>query len=115
MAGAQWELIPPWADCKVLKVLGQKEEPDLTACRYVIALSPQTLRFSSSRGQTPVFPAEMDVPFHSSGAMSRAHYAIVRKVESSISIQSADQDLFLEIKSIKVQLSHPRLQIVHPI
>jgi len=57
----------------------------------------------------------MDVPFHSSGAMSRAHYAIVRKVESSASIQSADQDLFLEIKSIQAQLSHPRLQIVHPV
>lgn len=51
----------------------------------------------------------MDVPFHSSGAMSRAHYAIVRKVESSPSTQSADQDLFLEIKSIQAQLSHHRL------
>ncbi|KAF9474581.1 ARM repeat-containing protein [Pholiota conissans] len=50
----------------------------------------------------------MDVPFHSSGALSRAHYAIVRKVETSSSVQSADQHLFLEIKSIQDQLLYPK-------
>jgi len=54
----------------------------------------------------------MDVPFHSSGALSRAHYAIVRKVESAPSVQSADQHIFLEIKSIQAQLSHPKLVLV---
>lgn len=54
----------------------------------------------------------MDVPFHSSNAMSRAHYAIVRKVESASSPQSADQDLFLEMKSIEGQLLHPKLSLV---
>ncbi|KAF8971037.1 armadillo-type protein [Flammula alnicola] len=53
----------------------------------------------------------MDVPFHSSGAMSRAHYAIVRKVESSTSVQSADQHIFLEIKSVQMQLSRPKLSL----
>jgi AP-4 complex subunit epsilon-1 len=54
----------------------------------------------------------MDVPFHSSGAMSRAHYAIVRKVESASTVQSSDQHLFLEINSIQGRLSHPKLQLV---
>ncbi len=54
----------------------------------------------------------MDVPFHSSNAMSRAHYAIVRKVESASSSQSADQDLFLEMKSIEGQLLNPKLSLV---
>lgn len=56
----------------------------------------------------------MDVPFHSSGAMSRAHYTIVRKVESASTIQSGDQYIFLEIKSIQEQLAHPKLQLVCP-
>lgn len=55
----------------------------------------------------------MDVPFHSSGAMSRAHYAIVHKVESASTVQSGDQHLFLEINSIQGQLSHPKLQLSH--
>lgn len=54
----------------------------------------------------------MDVPFHSSGAMSRAHYTIVRKVESALTVQSGDQHIFLEINSIQEQLSHPKLQLV---
>ncbi|TFK44520.1 armadillo-type protein [Crucibulum laeve] len=53
----------------------------------------------------------MDVPFISSGAMSRAHYAIVRKVESATSIPQADQALHLEIKSIREQLAHPNLTL----
>ena len=54
----------------------------------------------------------MDVPFHSSGAMSRAHYAIVRKVEYASTIQSGDQHIFLEINLIQEQLAHPKLQLV---
>lgn len=44
--------------------------------------------------------------------MSRAHYAIVRKVESASTIQSGDQHIFLEINSIQEQLAYPRLQLV---
>lgn len=54
----------------------------------------------------------MDVPFHSSGAMSRAHYAIVRKVESASTIQLGDQHIFQEINFIHGQLAHPKLQLV---
>lgn len=54
----------------------------------------------------------MDIPFHSSGAISRAHYAIVRKVETADTIQTADQHIFLEIKSVQEQLAHPRLSMV---
>ncbi|KAF4621331.1 hypothetical protein D9613_000541 [Agrocybe pediades] len=53
----------------------------------------------------------MDIPFHSSGALSRAHYTIVRKVESAPTVQSADQHIFLEIKSTHIQLSHPKLTL----
>ncbi|EDR09136.1 uncharacterized protein LACBIDRAFT_296456 [Laccaria bicolor S238N-H82] len=53
----------------------------------------------------------MDVPFSSSGALSRAHYVIVRKVESATSSQAADQHLAAEIKSIRRQLAHPALDL----
>ncbi|RDB25374.1 AP-4 complex subunit epsilon-1 [Hypsizygus marmoreus] len=53
----------------------------------------------------------MDVPFHSSGAISRAHYALVRAVESCTSSQSANQYLAAEIKSIRRQLSSPALSL----
>lgn len=54
----------------------------------------------------------MDVPFRSSGALSRAHYALVRKIESASTVESADQDIFLEINSLNAQLSHPKLSLV---
>lgn len=54
----------------------------------------------------------MDVPFISSGAISRAHYALVRKVESATSLQSANQHLLTEIKSIRGQLTKPNLSSV---
>lgn len=54
----------------------------------------------------------MDVPFHSSGALSRTHYTIVKKVETALSVQSADQQLFLEIKSIQDQFLYPKLSPV---
>lgn len=49
----------------------------------------------------------MDVPFISSGAQSRAHYALVRKVEGASSPQQADQYLFAEVNSIHARLSQP--------
>ncbi|KAF9467306.1 armadillo-type protein [Collybia nuda] len=43
----------------------------------------------------------MEVPFISSGALNRTHYALVRKVEASNSIQAADQALSVETESIR--------------
>lgn len=54
----------------------------------------------------------MEAPYHSSGAISRAHYTIVRKVETASSTFEADQHIFLEIKSVKEQLMDPNLAVV---
>jgi AP-4 complex subunit epsilon-1 len=54
----------------------------------------------------------MDVPFISSGAMSRAHYALVRKVESANSPQLADRYLLSEIQSLRRGFEDPRLSLV---
>ncbi|KAG9316700.1 armadillo-type protein [Chiua virens] len=53
----------------------------------------------------------MDVPFTSSGAMSRAHYALVRKIENATSAQAADQILLDEIDVIRRTLQKPHLSI----
>ncbi|KAI0723998.1 ARM repeat-containing protein [Cerioporus squamosus] len=52
----------------------------------------------------------MDVPFSSSGAMSRAHYALVRKIETA-SPQAADQILLAEVHSIRNQLTRSTLTL----
>ena len=49
--------------------------------------------------------ATMEVPFISSGAISRAHYALVRKVETATSVPAADQVLLAEIEVIREHLS----------
>lgn len=54
----------------------------------------------------------MDVPFTSSGAMSRAHYGLVRRVETATSMQDADQILLSEIIGIRGSLQNPRLSLV---
>ena len=54
----------------------------------------------------------MDAPFHSSGALSRRHYAIVKKVESATTTAAADQEIILEIKSLQNDIQDPRLSIV---
>lgn len=51
----------------------------------------------------------MEVPFVSSGAMSRAHYALVRKVELATSLQAADAVLLAEIEAIHYRLVHSTL------
>lgn len=53
----------------------------------------------------------MDVPFSSSGAMSRAHYALVRKIETATP-QAADQILLAEVQSIQYQLTRSTLTLV---
>ena len=53
----------------------------------------------------------MDVPFSSSGAMSRAHYALVRKVETATP-QAADQILLAEVHTIRGQLTRSTLTLV---
>ncbi|KAH9945906.1 ARM repeat-containing protein [Epithele typhae] len=52
----------------------------------------------------------MNVPFSSSGAMSRAHYALVRKIESA-SPHAADQILLAEVHSIRNQLTRSTLTL----
>ena len=47
----------------------------------------------------------MEVPFISSGAISRAHNALVRKVETAASVPAADQVLLAEIEVIREHLS----------
>ncbi|KAJ3523475.1 hypothetical protein NMY22_g11430 [Coprinellus aureogranulatus] len=54
----------------------------------------------------------MDVPFASSGALSRSHYAIVRKVEEASSAQEADQALAFEIKRVQQRLTRAAPTIV---
>ncbi|KAF8070331.1 armadillo-type protein [Lyophyllum atratum] len=53
----------------------------------------------------------MEVPFISSGASSRAHYSLVRKIEYADSTQSANQHLVTEIESIRRQLADPALSL----
>lgn len=53
----------------------------------------------------------MDVPFTSSGAMSRAHYSLVRRVETAVSIQAADGVILDEINTIRSTLQQPYLPI----
>ncbi|OSD08617.1 ARM repeat-containing protein [Trametes coccinea BRFM310] len=50
----------------------------------------------------------MDVPFSSSGAMSRAHYALVRKIEAATP-HAADQLLLAEVDRIRHQLGRSTL------
>lgn len=84
-----------------------------------IASRPLTL-LSCSLSRLPVLDLfagfsgtlrSMDVPFSSSGAMSRAHYALVRKVEAATP-QAADQILLAEVQSIRHQLTRSTLTLV---
>ena len=54
----------------------------------------------------------MDVPFRSSGALSRQHYGLVRRVEEEISLQAADKLVVNEVEVVKRQMSEPGLQLV---
>lgn len=53
----------------------------------------------------------MDVPFASSGAMSRAHYSLVCKVETAASVQAADRVVLDEINTIRSTLQQSYLPI----
>lgn len=55
---------------------------------------------------------EMDTTFASSGALSRAHYAIVRQVEEASSVQEADQALAFEVKRVHERLARAAPTIV---
>lgn len=57
----------------------------------------------------------MDVPYRSSGASSRQHYALVRKVEEALSIQDADRCISDEVEAVRGQISDPRLTLVRPL
>ncbi|KAJ7124951.1 armadillo-type protein [Mycena epipterygia] len=53
----------------------------------------------------------MDVPFVSSGALNRAHYALVRHVESAPSPEMADSYILKEVESIRSRLRHPTISL----
>ena len=57
----------------------------------------------------------MDVPFLSSGALSRAHYALVRQVENAASLQVVDDTLLVQVASIRKQLAGRQLSMVSPL
>lgn len=54
----------------------------------------------------------MNVPYISSGALSRFHYGLVRKVEATSSPELADEHLLEAINFIRRQLSNPSLSLV---
>jgi AP-4 complex subunit epsilon-1 len=49
----------------------------------------------------------MEVPYSSSGALSRAHYTLVRKVELAQTPQQADGYLYEELAVVSARLSRP--------
>jgi hypothetical protein len=49
----------------------------------------------------------MQVPFISSGALSRVHYSLVRKVELAQTTQQADGYLLDEVVAVRERLSRP--------
>ncbi|KZT23916.1 ARM repeat-containing protein [Neolentinus lepideus HHB14362 ss-1] len=53
----------------------------------------------------------MNVPFTSSGAMSRAQYAFVRKVEIAVSPSEVDQHILSEVEVIRRQFANPGLSL----
>lgn len=57
----------------------------------------------------------MEVPFISSGALSRAHYVLVRKVELAQSTQQADDYLLEEVVALRDRLSRPGFSSVGPV
>ena len=54
----------------------------------------------------------MDVPFLSSGALSRAHYALVRQVENAASLQAVDDVLLVQVAAIRKQFAGRPLSMV---
>lgn len=54
----------------------------------------------------------MNVPFSSSGALSRRHYGLVRAAESSASIQEANNVLRAEMKAVQVDMARADLTLV---
>lgn len=54
----------------------------------------------------------MDVPFLSSGALSRAHYALVRQAENAASLQAVDDILLAQVASIRKQFAGWPLSMV---
>ncbi|KAJ6593663.1 ARM repeat-containing protein [Mycena capillaripes] len=51
----------------------------------------------------------MDVPFMESGALNRAHYTLVKSVESAPSPEMADSYILKEVESIRYRLRHPSI------
>lgn len=49
----------------------------------------------------------MDISFSRSGALSTAHYALVRKIETAVSQQVIDGILLDEVRTIQRKLGRP--------
>lgn len=54
----------------------------------------------------------MDVPFLSSGALSRAHYGLVRQVENAASLEAVDGILLVQVTSIRKRFAGQPLSMV---
>lgn len=52
------------------------------------------------------------VPFISSGASSRSHYVLARKIESAPSVQAIDDILLAEIQSLAQKLGGSNISLV---
>lgn len=55
----------------------------------------------------------MNVPFSSSGALSRRHYGLVRAAESSASVQEANNVLRAEMEAVQVDMARADLTLVN--
>ncbi|KAJ7647590.1 armadillo-type protein [Roridomyces roridus] len=53
----------------------------------------------------------MEIPFISSGALSRAHYILVSRVESAASPEISDSYLLKEVETTRARLRHPSLSL----
>ena len=57
----------------------------------------------------------MEVPFLSSGALSRAHYTLVRQVENAASLQAIDDIILAQVASIQKRFAGRQLSVVCPL
>ena len=71
-------------------------------------------RFTLGAPPIAICQHPMEVPFITSGALSRAHYVLVRKVELAQTTQQADDYLIEEVDALRDRLSRPGFSSVGP-
>ena len=64
-------------------------------------------------GANRLLMLDMNVPFSSSGALSRRHYGLVRAAESSVSVQEANNVLRAEMEAVQVDMTRADLTLVN--